>query len=106
MTKTDQPTTEPALDGADDLFLRWWKSQSLDSEPTRSRLIANVAFKAGMLASASVAPTVAQQIADRLNEDRCMFCGGKTAHLPDCNHGLPAAASLAAKSDTETKNSI
>ncbi len=24
-------------------------------------------------------------------EDRCMFCGGKTAHEPDCSHGRPVA---------------
>lgn len=24
------------------------------------------------------------------NEDRCMFCGGKTAHEPDCSHGRPS----------------
>lgn len=24
------------------------------------------------------------------DEDRCMFCGGKTAHEPDCSHGRPS----------------
>lgn len=31
-------------------------------------------------------PDVAR-VAAALSEDRCMFCGGKTAHEPDCSHG-------------------
>lgn len=33
----------------DDLFLHWWKSQSLTSEPERSKAVARVAYEAGMV---------------------------------------------------------
>lgn len=36
--------------------------------------------------ASTVAPQ--QSVADYLNEDRCMFCGGKTGHKPDCDHGV------------------
>lgn len=38
--------------------------------------------------SLSSPPPTAAPVLD-WNEDRCMFCGGKTPHEPDCSHGRP-----------------
>lgn len=51
-------------------------------------------LKFGVELRCSRAPVVAPQgdaatrIAQILNEDRCMWCGGKTEHEPDCDHGV------------------
>jgi hypothetical protein len=41
----------------------------------------------GLIYSAPAHRTVAQPEVDPWNDDRCMFCGGKTEHRPDCSHG-------------------
>lgn len=54
------------MDDSIDLFLRWWKSQGLETESQRSKLIAQVAFNAGRLTRSDLVAEQARKAARQI----------------------------------------